>query len=585
MAYRAVGLLLFLVLSVGCRKTPQEKLAQLTDEYVYGSLALSPAAATAAGLHSYQGTKLDDLLDDVSPAAIEKQRVFHHKYRDQLASLQTDGLSAEEKADVSILQGQIALALLDLDEIHSHSHNPQMYVEILGNALYNPFVLDYAPRAERFSQIIARLQQVPLFIDRASTNVTSAPAVWSNVAMEENQGNLNLVDKEIRAQIPPDLSEKYARAARPALDAMNKFDKFLRNSVAARGNADWRLGNLYSRKFRDSLRAGVEADDTLQNAERQLVSVRGRMLELARPLHAALAPAHKDHADSSENERINAVVGEVLASIAQRHSTRESYMDDAKKDLEEARAFVQQKHLLTLPARSNLQVIPTPEFMRGIYAVGGFNAAPALEPQLGAFFWVTPIPANWPAGRVESKLREYNFYKLKLLTIHEAMPGHYVQMEIANDVQPSARRILRSVFGNGAYIEGWGQYATQAMLEAGFLDHSPELALTFAKEELRVIANTILDVRLQMLGMTDEEAMDLMVKQTFQENEEATAKLQRAKLSSAQLPMYFVGWRAWLKLRDEMKAAKGAAFNLTEFHDRALREGAVPVPSLNGLLR
>ena len=112
------------------------------------------------------------------------------------------------------------------------------------------------------------------------------------------------------------------------------------------------------------------------------------------------------------------------------------YLDDARKDLEEARAFVQQKHLLTLPTRANLQVIPTPEFMRGIYAVGGFNPAPALEPQLGAFYWVTPIPAAWPKERVESKLREYNFYKLKLLTIHEAMPGHYVQMEFANDVQP-----------------------------------------------------------------------------------------------------------------------------------------------------
>ena len=219
---------------------------------------------------------------------------------------------------------------------------------------------------------------------------------------------------------------------------------------------------------------------------------------------------------------------------------------------------MQEKHLLTLPARANLQVIPTPEFMRGSYPVGGFNSAPALEPQLGAFYWVTPIPATWPKERVDSKLREYNFYKLKLLTIHEAMPGHYVQMEIANDVQPKARRLLRSIFGNGPYIEGWGQYSTQMMLDEGFLNHSPELALTFAKEELRVLGNAIIDIRLQMLGMTDQEALDLMEKQTFQEVEEATAKLQRAKLTSAQLPMYYVGWRAWMKARDEYKQAKGS---------------------------
>jgi uncharacterized protein (DUF885 family) len=333
------------------------------------------------------------------------------------------------------------------------------------------------------------------------------------------------------------------------------------------------------------LESGAEADNILQRAERDLAAVRARMLELALPIHRESFPGHKDHTELSGTNRENAVIGEVLNKIADRHATRESYLDDARKDLDEARAFVREKNLLTLPARANLQVIPTPEFMRGSYPVGGFNAAPALEPQLGAFYWVTPIPATWPKERVDSKLREYNFYKLKLLTIHEAMPGHYVQMEIANDLQPKARRVLRSIFGNGAYIEGWGQYSTQMMLDEGFLNRSPEMALTFAKEELRVLGNAIIDVRLQMLAMTDQEALDLMEKQTFQEVEEATAKLQRAKLTSAQLPMYYVGWRSWIKARDDYKQAKGSAFSLADFNDRALREGAVPIPLLGSLLK
>jgi uncharacterized protein (DUF885 family) len=406
--------------------------------------------------------------------------------------------------------------------------------------------------------------------------------------MEENQGNINLVDKEIRAGVPPGQSDNYARAARPALEAMAKFDEFLRNSLSARNSPDWRLGGtMYTRKFRYALESGSEPDNTLQQAERDLIAVRGRMLELALPLHREAFPSHKEHSDLSGADRENAVIGEVLGKIADRHATRESYLDDARKALEEARAFVQEKHLLTLPPRANLQVIPTPEFMRGSYPVGGFNAAPALEPQLGAFYWVTPIPPSWrPKERADSKLREYNFYKLKLLTLHEAMPGHYVQIEIANDVQPKGRRLLRSIFGNGAYVEGWAQYATQAMLDEGFLNRSPEMALTFAKEELRVLANAIIDIRLQMVGgMTEQEALDLMQKQTFQEVEEATAKLQRAKLTSAQLPMYYVGWRAWVKARDEYKQAKGSAFSLAEFHDRALREGAVPIPVLSSLLK
>src|SRR5438093_8288868 len=198
-----------------------------------------------------------------------------------------------------------------------------------------------------------------------------------------------------------------ARASRPALEAMRKFQTYLKASLMGRIQADWRLGqDRYSRKFRYALASGMEADTALAAAELELVNVRKRMLEMALPLHARIAPAHGGHTELSGEARENRVIGEVLDHIAQRHSTRESYMDDARKDLEEARAFVDQKRLLTLPPHSNLQVIPTPEFMRGIYSVGGFNSAPALEPQLGAFYWITPIPPDWPKERVESKLRE-----------------------------------------------------------------------------------------------------------------------------------------------------------------------------------
>jgi uncharacterized protein (DUF885 family) len=581
---KRVAILTTILFAAGCGRSPSEKLAQLSEEFVYGALALSPSAATAAGLHDYQGVKLDEMLDDLSPAALDKQRRFFEKYRDRLAAIKPETLTPDERADYSILQDQIALVLFDFQDVHSYSHAPQMYVEMLGNALFNEFVLEYAPRPERYRQIIARLRKVPLFLDVAATNLLSAPDVWTRVAIEENQGNINLVDKDIRAQMTTDLADSYAKAAQPALDAMHKFDQYLRNSLTLRNSQDWRLGDLYRRKFRLALAAGVEADDVLQSAERQVQTVRERMLQLALPLYAKMG-GRKDPGGTEENERINTVVGAVLNEIAKHHSTPESFLDDARRDLDEARAFVQQKQIVTLRSVGNLRVIPTPEFMRGIYSVAGFNPAPALQPQLGAFYWVTPIPPDWPADRIESKLREYNNYALKLITIHEAMPGHYVQFEYANTVEPKTRRIVRSVYGNGPYIEGWAQYITQTMLEEGYLNGSPELALTFAKQELRVIGNTILDVRLQMLNMSDAEAMDLMTRQLFQEQEEARGKLQRAKLSSAQLPTYFVGWRAWSKLREDEKQRKGAAFNLTAFHDAALKTGAVPMGQLAPLLK
>jgi uncharacterized protein (DUF885 family) len=583
---KLVAIVSLIVIASGCGTAPSEQLGRLSEEFVYTTLSFSPATATGVGLHRYKKQNLDDLLDDVSLGSLDKQKHFYEDFQKRLAALKTDRLTPEELADLNILQDQTELALLDFNRIQTTLHNPTSYVETLGNALFSPYVLEYAPLRARIQNIIARLQQVPLYLDLAGGNLISAPAVWTQIAIEENQGNIDLADKTIRAAVPEDLRDAYAKAARPALDAMKKFQGYLKGDLSNRNKADWRLGQEnYTRKFRYSLESGVEADTALQLAETELGKVRARMLELALPLHSKIAPGHGDHNDLAGDARQNKVIGEVLAEIAKRHSTRESYMEDARKDLDEARAFVAERHLLTLPSHSNLQVIPTPEFMRGVYSVGGFNAAPALEPLLGAFYWVTPIPPDWPADRVESKLREYNFYKLKLLTIHEAVPGHYVQMEFANAVEPQTRRVLRSVYGSGPYIEGWAQYATQAMLDEGFLNHSPELALTFAKEELRVIANTILDVRLHMLNMTDQEAMDLMEQQTFQEKEEASGKLQRAKLSSCQLPMYFLGWRGWLRVRGTYKANKGAAYSLSAFHDSALKEGAVPLPVLEHVLQ
>jgi uncharacterized protein (DUF885 family) len=558
----------------GCSR---EKFSSLEEEFVYTTLSFSPVAASSAGLHEYRGRNFNQMLDDISSAGFDAQRTFFRRFRERLSKLQRDTLDPQEQADYDIIQDQIALGLLELDTIQSYLHNPTMYVELIGNALFNPYVLEYAPKPSRLRDIIARLRQLPTFVDLAKTNLASAPGIWTRVAQEENTGNIDLLQNTIAPAMPADLRPEYDAAAKPALKALQDLQDYLKNHLAARDDYDWRLGReKYNQKFRYALETDLDPSVLLDRAENDLQSVRKKMYELALPLY------QKMNLPGSAGDRDH-VITSVLNKIAERHSKPETYVEDARRDLDEARAFVQAKHLLALPARTNLQVIETPEFMRGIYAVGGFNPAPALEPQLGAFYWITPIPKTWPAERIQSKLREYNFYNLKLLTIHEAMPGHYVQFEFANDVQPKSRRLLRSVYGNNPYVEGWAQYATQVMLDSGYLDNSPELRLTFLKQELRVLANTVIDVRLHTLNMSDQEALDLMQKQTYQEAEEATAKLQRAKLSSCQLPTYLVGWRGWLQLRDEYQKAH-KEFKQDEFHDRALKQGAVPLPVLQRLL-
>jgi len=446
---------------------------------------------------------------------MDRQREYYTAFHQKLETVDRERLGPEEQADFDIIQDQIALALLDIDLVQTWRHNPTYYVELLGNALFAPHVLEYAGKDERARHILSRLEKVPAFLGTAARNLFGAPEPWIEVALEENAGNLNLVDHVLREFMPESQRAAYEHAATAAILALKNFDDFLKDALPKRRDPqkkpDWRLGaDIYNAKFRFALGTDLTPDQVLAAAEADVKRVRGEMYSIAKQLGA------------KGEER--SAIRSALDQLAQKRSTPETYFDDARNDLAEAREFVSQKGLLTLPAGDNLQVVETPAFMRGIYSVGGFNPAPALEPKLGAFYWVTPIPKDWDPARADSKLREYNFYNLKLLTIHEAMPGHYVQGEFSNAVQPKTRRVLRGVFGNTPYVEGWAQYATQMMLDEGFLGHSPELRLTLLKQELRVLANAIIDIRLQTNRMTEQQALAFMRNDTFQELEEATGK-------------------------------------------------------------
>jgi uncharacterized protein (DUF885 family) len=539
------------------------QFGQLVDDFVFGSLALSPTTATSFGYHVHHDQSLDDMLDDFSPAGIAASQAFLHDIEARIARLNTASLDAEQRADVDIMRNALGASRLDLDEIQSYRHSPTSYVELLGNGLYTPYVLQYAPVEERYRHIINRLNKVPELIGQAEANLVDAPEVWNRVAREENTGTVGLIDTTLRADCPSGLRMRYDQSAARAIAALNGFNHWLEDHLAEKVS-DWRLGkDLYAKKFRLVLATGKTPEALLAEAEADLIKVRAEIARLAAPK----------------------TVEQALADVARQHAMASTFIPSAKQALVSATAFVKAKDLLTLPPNANLEVIETPVFMRGIYGVGGFNAAPALQPKLGAFFWVTPIPSTWPQARIDSKLREYNDSGVQHLTVHEAMPGHYVQAEYANEIQPRSRSLLRNIYGNGPYVEGWAVYSQQLMADQGYLSDTPGYRLTLQKQLLRVLANTILDVRLQTMGMTDQQALDLMTKSTYQEIEEATAKLQRAKLSSCQLPTYYAGYKGWLDVREHYKARHGASFSLKEFHESALRQGAVPLPVLDGLLQ
>jgi uncharacterized protein (DUF885 family) len=542
---------------------PESAFEQLVDDFVFGTLALSPTTATSFGYHVHHGVSLDDALDDFSPSGIAASKALLTDIEARIGRLNAGSLDAEQRADIDMMRNALGASRLELDEIQSYRHNPTTYVELLGNGLYSPYVLHYAPAPERYRHIIARLTKIPELIRQAEANLQDSAEVWNRVAREENTGNIGLIDNTLRDDCPPGLRMRYDQAAAGAIAALQGFNHWLENTLGDK-LGDWRLGKeLYAKKFRLTLATGKSPEQLLAEAEADLVKARAEIARLAAPK----------------------TVEQALADVARQHATVATYMQSAKQALSGATGFVKAKDLVTLPPNDNLEVIDTPVFMRGIYGVGGFNPAPALEPKLGAFFWVTPIPTTWPQARIDSKLREYNDSGIQHLTVHEAMPGHYVQGEYANQVEPRSRRLLRNIYGNGPYVEGWAVYSQQLMADQGYLSDTPGYRLTLQKQLLRVLANTILDVRLQTMGMTDNQALDLMTKSTYQEMEEATAKLQRAKLSSCQLPTYYAGLKGWLAVREHSQSKHGAAFNLKAFHEAALKEGAVPLPVLDQLLQ
>lgn len=591
------SLALVLLLPAAAAAAPEtsgERFARLADEFLRRYLALSPSTATTVGYHQHTDpatgavVNLDEQLDDLSPAGIEQQKAFFHEFRRRLRQeVRVSELDAETRADYELVRDVIALSLLELEQIQSHKHKPQLYVETLGTAIFVPLAVEYAPPEKRLEHILARLEQVPSLLAAARANLTATAPIFLRTAVEENEGNIGMIQGPVKTLVPAagPLAERYQRVAPQAVAALQEFNHWLETDLAKRAKTTWRLGRrFYAPKLRYALGTDLTPEQVLRDAERELVRARAEMLRRATPLHAEWFPTHADHSDLRGEARENKIIGEVLERISQDHAARGELFAEAKQNLAELTRFLGEKGLFSLSGRENLQVIETPVFLRGILGVAAFWSAPPLQPELGAFYMVTPIPDAWSAEQAESKLREYNRFSFQILSMHEALPGHYLQFEHANNLEPPGRRLLRNVFGNGPYVEGWAVYVQDVMVQEGYLGSDPRLALVNYKWMLRMLANAILDVRMQTGRMTDKQALDLMMNSTFQERAEAEGKLRRAQLSSTQLPSYFLGWREWWRLRRDCERQQGAQFSLADFHERALAEGPVNLRSLRRLL-
>jgi uncharacterized protein (DUF885 family) len=560
---------------------------RVTEPFVFDALAMAPVQATEMGYHEHvrggdqEGQEasqmsLDVMLDDYSAAAIQQRIEFLKGFQARLRQEVPDRnrLAGDSFADYAVAENLASRELFELEEVKTHEHNPVLYVQLLGRSLYGPFMLEYASKPDRFRHIIARLEKVPEFLNQAKQNLKSSPAVWTEAARSENDGTIGFVERTLAAEAPGELKADYDAAAQTALAALRDFNNYLDTDLAKRNQDDWRLGaELYAKKLRLwTGNANKTPDELLAEAEAELETVRQELIEIARPVHREI---YGNQRPPSDDDLIHDVLD--VVSDENRLRSGSGLLEQINRNVEESKEFVQQKELAPLPPGSNLRIIETPEFLRANNPVANFIGAPPLQPSLAALFMLTPIPPDWPRARELSKLREYNLFQLRLLTIEYAIPGHYVAREFANAADPLYRRVLRAQ-GNPAFNDGWGGYITDTAVTAG-LAGGNELRVVHIKQKMRIITDAILDIRMHTKNMSEDDAMTLLQRQAYQEVEGARDKIQRVQLTSARLPLQFFGWKEWLRVRDHYQN-ETQDFSLRSFHEKALRAGPMPFPDL-----
>ncbi len=587
---------------------PAPSFAAVVDQIFAADFAAHPVGATQAGIHEH-----DARWPDLSAAGLAADR---RRVQDALALLDSAGaatLSVDDATDAAILRAELEQQVFS-DEVEKPlRRDPLVYTSMIGSGLDELILRDFAPLPSRAENLAARIEALPALCQQAIENLvageTRAPS--ARVAIDRLDGIVSLLEKEIPERIgaAPQAAARVAAATPAAVAAIRRLQAHVRDRLLPAAGDGWRLGaEAFSRKLALTLQSDIPADELVRLARAEHERVRAQMVVVARELAPVLFSAAELRRIRKGADPDAALVRAVLDALAQVHSAPEALRDDAEAKLKTLNQFTAEKKIVGIDPDEVVQVIWTPPHKRGVAVAGLENPGP-LEPQprgLASFYLVQPLPAEWPADRRRSLLREYNDFMLEVLSIHEAIPGHFVQLYHSRHNASKVRRVLP----NGPFVEGWAVYTERVMVEAGFPGTLPSkppahlptrvervmrepalrqkaVALHRLKFYLRAVTNAILDNSIHAGNMGEEEAVALMVDRSYQEEGEARLKWVRAQVTSTQLSTYFAGSQAWWKVRDEAeKRARdaGKPFDMAAFHDAALSHGAPPVHTLPRLM-
>ncbi|HEV2947662.1 MAG TPA: DUF885 domain-containing protein [Gemmataceae bacterium] len=552
------------------------RLTAFFQEYLDESFRLRPMDATRLGDHRF-----DHLLDDVSPAARAGWKKHVQKTLDELTKrIDSKKLSRSGQIDFEIWKHDLDRSLWLMENTRPFEEDARVYNEYISDSTYLLLAQSSLSKPAAVKACVSRMALIPKVVAAAKESLKNPPRVFVETAIRQNRGAIAYYEHGIfeLAGENPQLSQ-LGPAAKQLLPVLKDYQKFLEEDLLPRAKGDWRLGKeKFYRKLDLELNAGLNADEVLHEAETEFARVERDMYVIARQLWSRVYPKKPLPPDDPEGRR--STIARVLNELNQQHGTPEKLVQDARDAVQRIKAFIADKDILRLPNPDHCQVIEMPEFQRG-NSVAFLNPAPPLDPHASSIYAVSPPPKDWDTRRVTSFLEEYNRHMLQILTIHEAYPGHYVQLEYSNRHPSLIRRVLYS----GVFAEGWAVYTEQMMLDQGYGDGDLGLRLNQLKFYLRAVANAILDHKMHCDGMTDEDARKFLMERVFQSEGEAVGKVIRAKQSSCQLSTYFVGRTAFYRLRQQIEREMGDQFDLGRFHEAVLDHGTLPVKYLPELVR
>lgn len=528
-------------------------------------LAADPTAATWLGDHRY-----DDRLPDLTDGAVS---ALLHRLDDHLTAIDAIddvALPVDEAVDLEILRGRIAATAFDLREVDRRTWDPLSWDP--ATPVHLLLAREFAPAEQRLDSVIARLRDVPRFLSDAQATLAEMSGIHLETSVAQLGGFASVADgvRLLAAEVPGREAEA-AAAADDALAAVEDHRSWLRER-RAEARRDPRLGSrLYSAALWHGLDEELSPAQVLESAEEHLDAVGVRMREVAAEF-------------LGESGQAPDLVRRALTRIADEAPvTNATVLPIVEGSLERTTRFVREHGIVSIPDVET-RVIEMPEIHRGI-AVAYCDAPGPLEAaDVATYVAVAPTPADWDAERAASFYREYNGTLLHDLTIHEAMPGHVLQLAHARSVASRVRRFGMS----GVFAEGWAVYAEEVMLLHGYTpDDRPDAALRLELQQLKMQArmaiNAILDIRVHGGDLEEAEALHLMQRRGFQEEGEAVGKWRRALLTATQLPTYFVGWRAVRSIAGDLRVLH-PDWSDRQVHDLMLSHGTPGPRHLRALI-